>query len=81
MCSLLPRIGFITFPQLCVRYYLELDLLPLVKSENPDHIKSNAKVDFEISTEDMNKLKNINPIKDYGEASEFPVYQGNLNQS
>ena len=37
-------------------------------------MKSNADVDFEISDADMETLKNMDPISDYGDASEFPVY-------
>lgn len=64
----------VSVPQLCIRYCLQLDLLPLPKTANPDHMKNNADVDFEISAEDMEKLKNAEPIKDYGDASVFPVY-------
>jgi hypothetical protein len=32
-------------------------------------------VDFVISEEDMDDLKNVEHIEDYGEASVFPVYQ------
>lgn len=64
----------ISVPQLGIRYCLQLDLLPLPKTANPEHMKSNADVDFEISDEDMQILRNMEPIKDYGEASKFPVY-------
>lgn len=64
----------VSVPQLCIRYCLQLDLLPLPKTANPNHMKNNAEVDFEISAEDMEKLKNVEPIKDYGDASVFPVY-------
>lgn len=40
-------------PQISIRYCLELGMLPLPKSGNPDHIRSNAEVDFEISKEDL----------------------------
>ena len=39
-------------------------------------MKNNADVDFIISDEDMDFLKNIDKIKDYGQASMFPVYSG-----
>ncbi len=64
----------VSVPQLCIRYALQLGLLPLPKTSNPDHMKSNADVDFEISDEDMETLKNREQIKDYGEASKFPVF-------
>ncbi len=68
----------VSIPQLGIRYCLELDLLPLPKTANPEHMKNNADVDFAISAEDMDILKSIEQIKDYGEASMFPVYGGKL---
>jgi diketogulonate reductase-like aldo/keto reductase len=65
----------VSVPQLCIRYTLQLDLLPLPKTANPDHMKTNAEVNFVISGEDMERLKNIEQIRDYGEASVFPVYK------
>jgi diketogulonate reductase-like aldo/keto reductase len=65
-------------PQLSIRYTLQLGLLPLPKTENPQHMKSNADVDFEISDEDMETLKNLDRIKDYGDASGMPVFGGTL---
>jgi len=64
----------VSVPQLCIRYCLQLDLLPLPKTANPDHMKDNAGVDFEISDEDMDFLNNMEPIEDYGEAGKFPVF-------
>ncbi len=69
----------VSVPQLSIRYVLQLDLLPLPKTANPTHMKSNADVDFVISDEDMAFLKNMEQIKDYGEASMFPVYGGKLS--
>ena len=66
----------VSVPQLGIRYCLQLDLLPLPKSADLDHMKANAAVDFVIAEGDMEFLKNIEPIKDYGEASKFPVYAG-----
>ena len=68
----------VSVPQLGIRYVLQLDLLPLPKTANPEHMKNNADVDFVISDEDMEILKNIKQIKDYGNASMFPVYGGKL---
>lgn len=65
----------VSVPQLGIRYCLQLDTLPLPKTANPAHMKNNAKVDFEISVEDMELLKNMKKIEDYGEASMFPVYR------
>jgi len=68
----------VSVPQLGIRYDLQLGLLPLPKSGNPDHIKSNAELDFTISEEDMEVLKGIENI-DYEDASMFPVYGGELD--
>jgi len=68
----------VSVPQLCIRYVLQLGLLALPKTANPDHMRSNAAVDFDISVADMEVLKNVEPIKDYGDASVFPVYGGNM---
>lgn len=68
----------ISVPQLCIRYCLQLGMLPLPKSANPEHIRSNANVDFEISDGDLEILKKAERIKDYGEASIYPVFGGKL---
>lgn len=65
----------VSVPQLGIRYDLQLGLLPLPKTANPAHMKSNADLDFEISAEDMEVLKSMDRI-DYGEASMFPVFAG-----
>lgn len=67
----------VSVPQLCIRYCLELDILPLPKTANPDHMEDNAGVDFKISEEDMKTLRNMDPMEDYGEASKFPVFAEN----
>lgn len=69
----------ISIPQLSIRYDLQLGLLPLPKTANQEHMKSNAKVDFLISGEDMEILKNVERIKDYGNASMMPVYGGKMS--
>lgn len=68
----------VTVPQLCIRYTLQLGAIALPKTANPEHMKSNAEVDFEISAEDMETLKNFKKIENYGESSGFPVYGGKL---
>jgi diketogulonate reductase-like aldo/keto reductase len=60
--------------QLCIRYCLQLGLLPLPKTVNPEHMRSNAALDFVISDADMEFLKSIDAIKGYGEADMFPVF-------
>ncbi len=69
----------VSVPQLCIRYDLQLGLLPLPKTANPAHMKNNAELDFTISKEDMEILKNIEQIKDYGDAAMMPVYGGKIN--
>ncbi|MEA2016201.1 MAG: aldo/keto reductase [Actinomycetota bacterium] len=49
----------VSIPQICIRYALQLGLLPLPKTVNPSHMKNNADVDFVISKEDMDYLKNM----------------------
>lgn len=68
----------VTVPQLCIRYTLQLGAISLPKTANPEHMKTNADVDFEISTEDMELLKNFKKIENYGASSGFPVYGGKL---
>jgi diketogulonate reductase-like aldo/keto reductase len=65
----------VSIPQLCIRYVLQLGTQALPKTANPDHMRSNAQVDFEISAEDMETLKTLED-KDYGENAAFPVYSG-----
>lgn len=65
----------VSVPQLCIRYTLQLGAVSLPKTANPEHMRSNAEVEFEISAEDMEALRNLEE-KDYGESSAFPVYSG-----
>lgn len=68
----------VTVPQLCIRYTLQLGTISLPKTGNPEHMKSNAEVDFVISEEDMETLKNFEKIESYGESGIFPVYGGKM---
>lgn len=68
----------VSVAQLCIRYCLELGMLPLPKTANPAHLRENASVDFEIAAEDLEALKNAAPIKNYGSSSHFPVFSGKL---
>jgi diketogulonate reductase-like aldo/keto reductase len=68
----------VTVPQLCIRYDLQLGTLPIPKTANPDHMRSNAQVDFVISDDDMEQLKEIERINDYGEFGFFPVFGGKM---
>lgn len=64
----------VSVAQLCIRYCLELGLLPLPKTANAAHMKSNAALDFSISDADVETLKQVNGETDYGAASAFPVF-------
>ena len=68
----------VSVPQLCIRYDIQLGMIVLPKTANPDHMRSNAAVDFVISDEDMEFLKGIEKIKDYGDHGFFPVFGGKL---
>ena len=68
----------VSIPQLGIRYLLQLGLLPVPKTANPEHMKENADVDFVISEADMDALKNVEQIEDYGSASMFPVFGGTV---
>lgn len=68
----------VSVPQLCVRYTVQLGAVSLPKTANPDHMKTNADIDFEISAEDMETLKHFKKIESYGESGCFPVYGGKL---
>ncbi len=65
----------VSLPQLCIRYTLQLGLLPLPKTVTSAHMSNNADVNFQISEADMDKLKSMQKISDYGEAGVFPVFQ------
>ena len=49
----------VTVPQLCIKYTIQLGAISLPKTSNPEHMKCNAQLDFEISAEDMELLKNF----------------------
>lgn len=68
----------VSVPQLCIRYTLQLGTISLPKTGNPEHMKTNAEVDFEISAEDMETLKHFKHIESYGMSSGFPVYGGKI---
>ncbi|MFF2650250.1 aldo/keto reductase [Streptomyces sp. NPDC058045] len=65
----------VSVPQLCIRYTLQLGTVSLPKTANPEHMRSNAEVDFEISEDDMTALRDLRDV-DYGEHTAFPVYSG-----
>ena len=65
----------VSVPQLCIRYTLQLGAVSLPKTENPDHMRSNADVDFVIAESDMIALRELR-ARDYGASSVFPIYGG-----
>ncbi len=66
----------VSVPQLCIRFDIQLGMIVLPKTANPEHMRANADVDFVISEEDMQILKDIKHIDNYGEHSFFPVFGG-----
>lgn len=64
----------VSVPQLCIKYCLALGLLPLPKSSNPAHIEANAQLDFNLSPEDLEQLKKMDTIANYGDAEVFKVF-------
>lgn len=69
----------VSVPQLCIKYDLQLGMVVLPKTANPEHMKSNAELDFVISDEDMDFLKNIEHIRDYGKSAVYPIFKGTDN--
>ena len=66
----------VTPAQLCIRYVIQLGTVALPKTADPAHMADNAAVDFTISEADMETLKHLEHIADYGEFSVFPVFSG-----
>ncbi len=65
----------VTVAQICIKYDLQLGMVVLPKTDNPEHMKTNADLDFVISEEDMETLKKIKLI-DYGKSGVFPIFGG-----
>lgn len=51
-----------SIPQICIRYCIERNTLPLPKSVHKERIASNIELDFEISKEDMDYLNSLHHI-------------------
>lgn len=64
----------VSVTRLCIRYIIQLGLVALPKASSKEHLIDNLKVDFEISEEDMEVLKAIKTIEDYGQDDFFPVF-------
>lgn len=52
----------VSVPQVCIRFCLQLGTLPLPKTTHTEYIHENAALDFVLSEEDMNMLKQMNTI-------------------
>ena len=61
----------VTVAQLCVRYCIQLGTVALPKTENPDHMRNNADLGFEISDGDMEILKHAETVGTYRGESFF----------
>lgn len=66
----------VTVAQLCIRYVIQLGTVALPKTANREHMENNSQVDFVITDEDMETLKNMKRISDYGDFNIFPVFSG-----
>ena len=64
----------VSVARLCIRYIIQLGLAALPKASSKEHLIDNLKIDFEISKEDMEALKSIKTIEDYGQDYFFPVF-------
>ncbi|APX71783.1 aldo/keto reductase [Companilactobacillus allii] len=49
----------VSVPQLAIKFVIQNDVLPLPKATHIAHIEANAKLDFQISAEDMDVLNNM----------------------
>ncbi|MDX8342607.1 aldo/keto reductase [Rossellomorea sp. YZS02] len=64
----------VSVAQLCLRYDIQLGLVVIPKTANPDHMKNNAELDFIISDSDMEALKQVKSLESHGEHDFFPVF-------
>ena len=64
----------VSVAQLCIKYTLQLDTISIPKASSKEHIEDNAKLNFEISDDDMIKLIKLNEM-DYGKDSFWPVFK------
>lgn len=49
----------VTVGQVCIQFALQQGILPLPKSENPSNIENNLNIVFELSTEEIEQLTNL----------------------
>lgn len=60
--------------QLLIRWNLQIGTVPIVKANQPQHLKENLNVfDFEISDDDMAALSGLN--EDYSSVGQQPLYE------
>lgn len=52
----------VSTPQIALRFIIQNDVLPLPKGIEPEHIKQNTKLDFEISDDDMKALNTLRDV-------------------
>lgn len=64
-----------SFAQICLKYCLNLGLVILPKANSIEHLTDNFNLDFEITNDDMEILKNVKPLQDYGKHNFFPVFK------
>ena len=52
-----------TISQIILRYCFQMDVIPVVRSKNREHIQENLEIfDFELSDNEMNQLMEIKEI-------------------
>jgi len=74
------RIFFLfTIAQICLKYCLNLGLVVLPKANSIEHLENNFDLDFEISNEDMEVSKKVQPLENYGKHDFFPVFKQSGN--
>ncbi len=61
--------------QLCIQYVLQLGTVALPKTANPAHMRDNANLHFELSNEDMERLRALD-FKRLRRIQPFPVFSG-----
>ena len=64
-----------TVPQLCIRYTLQLGTVSLPKTANPEHMRSNAEVDFDDLRRGHGRAARPATRRTTATHSAFPVYQ------
>ena len=64
-----------SFAQICLKYCLNLGMVVLPKAKSVGHLMDNFDLSFEISDEDMEILKAVKPLDNYGKDDFFPVFK------